>query len=67
MPKYKLICEKHGDITDSVMYFDYEIVDPIEGEIRKVHDFYCIECINNVLKDLQKNGKIGKVTAKPIE
>lgn len=64
MDKYDLYCDKHGNVTNSVVLFDYEVTDPSNGEIKKIHDLYCVECINDFLKELQNTGKLGKITAK---
>jgi hypothetical protein len=67
MAEYRLNCEKHGDVTEAVMYFEYEVIDPANNETKKVHDVYCLECLNNLLKELQESGRIGKITASTVK
>ena len=37
-----------------------------EGTVKEHHYIYCLACINELLSEFQKEGKIGKISITPI-
>ena len=57
----RLFCEKHGDVTEAAWHFRYTTVDP-KTLRRTVNDnYYCLECLDELFKKLQEEGKIARL------
>jgi len=52
----KIICEKHGDITDTAFHIEY-----LDNKIIK-NKYYCLICITEMLDRLLENSPKVKVT-----
>jgi hypothetical protein len=57
----KIICEKHGDISDTAFHINY--VDNSSGRGILKNKVYCLECITEFLDTL----KLPKITQQPQE
>lgn len=59
-----LVCPVHGDVTKSVLVVSLEDLKnpPAEGEEAKPAQYlYCLHCINDLLLNLQVEGKLSKI------
>lgn len=61
----RVVCEKHGDVTNACAFFSYETKNAA-GKLVKENAAYCIPCINEYLHKLQAAGEIGKLSLVPI-
>lgn len=58
---FRVVCEKHGDVTGASCYFDYKVLDKENNKSKNYQSIYCIPCLNEYLMSLQEEGKIPKV------
>lgn len=65
LKSFKLYCSKHGDITDASIALPITYKD-ISGKEVSEKNVYCMACLNDLLKQFQKNGDIGKIAIVPI-
>lgn len=68
----RLQCPTHGDITQSTMVIALEDLSgnaPVDenGKKRPIQYLYCLHCLNDMLLGLQKEGKLPRVDAIPVE
>ena len=68
----RLQCPTHGDITQSTMVIALEDLSgnaPVDenGKKRPIQFLYCLHCLNDMLLGLQKEGRLPKVDAIPVE
>lgn len=61
----RVLCEHHGDITDSAFFFSYQTKTK-EGKTVSHNNVFCIPCISEYLEKLQTNGELGKIVIQPI-
>jgi hypothetical protein len=57
----RLHCSKHGDVTEAVIKTEYTIIDPVSLKRTVTKGFYCIKCLDDVFRQMQEEGKIGKL------
>lgn len=62
----RVVCKKHGDITNSVLMISYTTEDNETGKKTDVQCGYCIPCLNEYLLSLEKEGKISSTSFVPI-
>lgn len=62
---FRISCSKHKDVTNATVNLNFASKTP-EGTIKEHHYIYCLACINELLSEFQKDGKIGKISITPI-
>src|SRR5574344_119958 len=56
----KVLCEKHGDVTQSSIRLPYMVYE--DGKPILYKQFICLQCLADVLANLQQEGKMGKLS-----
>lgn len=62
----RVVCKKHGDITDSVLMVSYTTTDKETNKNIKYQCGYCIPCLNEYLMKLEKAGEISSIGFIPV-
>lgn len=62
---FRISCSKHKDVTNATVNLNFASKTP-EGTVKEHHYIYCLACINELLSEFQKDGKIGKISITPI-
>ena len=58
VPQVRLVCPKHGDISNATLHI---VFDPSTPESKPTRYMYCLHCLNEVLLSLQKDKLIEAV------
>lgn len=62
----RVICKKHGDISDAVVMLNYSIKDKETGKNIQYKCGYCIPCLNEYLMKLEKAGELAGIGFVPV-
>lgn len=62
----RVICKKHGDVTDSTLMLSYSINDKETGKKTNYQCGYCIPCLNEYLMKLEKEGELAGIGFAPV-
>jgi len=63
--EYRLICKKHGDVSEGTVAFEYNETDK-DDKVTVKRAVYCLACINEFLQSLQKEGKLSTIGVLPV-
>lgn len=61
----RVYCSKHGDVTDACIGIQTTMQEKT-GRKTVQPNIYCIECLNELLSQFQKDGLIGKIALVPV-